>query len=270
MTERLKALRRRIVPARVRMGLRGRWHKLRPPRIEVGVGRGLRFDPGPSNVEYGVGSNEVPVQEALARWTGLGSTVFDIGANVGFFSVLAARLTGPGGRVVAFEPVDTNAGFIRRNAQLNDLDNISIIEKAVGATTGHAALTLTRYSGGAVLSDAGAPPDATGTITVEVVCIDDLLADGSVPVPDVVKIDVEGAELAVLQGMTQTLSEHRPIVLCEIDDATDLGATQKLTSCLALLESLGYVTSMLEDSYDGAEWVVRHFVGTPDNAESGT
>jgi FkbM family methyltransferase len=228
-----------------------------------GIGRGLRFDPGSSNPEYGRGSNELPVQDAFARHVRKGDVVFDVGANVGFFSIIAAKLTGPSGSVVAFEPVHQNAGLIRRNASLNGMLNVSVIEKAVAESAGTGELVLAQYSGGAALSTATRPPDSTGSIEVDIISIDGVVATGEVPVPQVVKIDVEGAELAVLRGMRETLGRDRPIVICEIDDATRTGFDRKYEACVDFLQELAYAITPLEDSYSKDRWIVGHFVATP-------
>ena len=73
--------------------------------MSSGVAAGSRFCAGPSNPEYGSGSNELPVQEAIKNLLRPGEVFYDIGANVGFFTIIAGRLVGPTGSIVAFEPV---------------------------------------------------------------------------------------------------------------------------------------------------------------------
>lgn len=260
MKQRIRELVRRIVPVNLRRTLRAKRSALRPPTMTTGVGQGLRFDPGPSNPQYATGDNEIPVQEALADVVGLGDVVFDIGANVGFFSIVSARLTGPTGRVIAFEPVPANADLVRRNAALNGFENISVVEKAVSDAPGRGELVLAQYSGGAALSITTAPPDAAGTIVVDVITIDGSIGAAEIPVPDVVKIDVEGVELEVLRGMDETMSRERPIVICEIDDGTQAGYERKHAACVDHLTALGYEIVQLEDSYAGGDWIVGHFV----------
>jgi FkbM family methyltransferase len=223
----------------------------------------LRFDPGPSNPAYASGDNELPVQRALARHLRVGDAFFDIGANVGFLSIIGARLVGPTGRVYAFEPVVANASCIRRNAALNGLKNIQVVQKAVGDRTGTAEFMLAAYSGGGALTTAPSPPDATVRTSVEIVSLDDLVAAGITPLPAMVKIDVEGAEMEVLQGMSGVLREHRPVVLCEVDDATQMGLDAKRAACGDFIRAFGYEVTDLEPSYSGEAWLVAHFLGVP-------
>ena len=73
--------------------------------LSIGVGAGLRIDPSTSNPDYATGANELPVQQALAQYLSPGAVFYDVGANIGFLTIIGARLVEPHGRVYAFEPV---------------------------------------------------------------------------------------------------------------------------------------------------------------------
>jgi FkbM family methyltransferase len=241
----------------------GRLRPVRPSVIGMGPGQGLRFDPGAGDPAYATGAVELPVQEALAALLRPGDLVLDVGANVGFLSVIAARLVGPAGRVVAFEPVPANARQVRRNARLNGIKNIEVIPVAVGDHTGRARLVLARFAGGAALREAGAPPDACGEIDVAITTLDDWLAANGDRAPALVKIDVEGAEPAVLRGLAATLARAKPALLVEVDDATRAGADAKAAECTAICAMHGYTVRRLEDGYPHlAAWCVVHLVAT--------
>ena len=125
--------------------------------------------------EIALGTYEAPVQRALVDSADVGDVVFDIGANVGFFSMLAARQVGPAGQVYAFEPVAGNASAIERSARLNGFDWVEVFDKAAGATCGMAELNLAHHIGGAMLASVGAPPDQRGSVTVDVVALDEFI-----------------------------------------------------------------------------------------------
>jgi FkbM family methyltransferase len=161
---------------------------------------------------------EVPVQEALRRAVAEDGVVFDVGANLGFFSLLAARLAGPGGRVEAFEPVPESAEAARGNAALNGLDQIRVHQVAVGERAGTGELLLTGEVSWSHLADRGWHSDTRALVEVETVCLDEQVTSGALPAPDVIKIDVEGSELAVLRGATEILRAHRPAVICELHE----------------------------------------------------
>lgn len=229
----------------------------------VGVGAGLLFDPGPSNPAYGSGANELAVQKAIASHLRPGSVFYDVGANVGFFATIAARLVGTEGRVFAFEPVAANADQIHRNARLNRFENIAVVQRAVAAASGRSEFWNAEYSGGGALTSAPKPPDATSMLRVDVVALDDFVYGEKSPPPDVVKVDVEGAELEVLNGMERLLSERRPVVVYEVDDQTAGGVELKRQAIERFLLKREYRVEPLEDSYGDGPWHVAHGVAMP-------
>jgi FkbM family methyltransferase len=235
-------------------------------RMSTGVGAGLRFDPASSNSDYASGANELPVQAVLARQLKAGDVVYDVGANVGFLSVIAARLVGPQGAVFAFEPLPDNAAMVRRNADANGFRNVQVIEVALADHSGTGDLALASYSGGSALAYAATPPDRAGTLQVELRSIDDLVEREGFKPPSLVKIDVEGAELGVLEGMERTAARHRPVILYEIDDAEPGPLQRKHAACERWLVAHGYRVEVLPDSYPGIRWLVKHYLATPVDA----
>jgi hypothetical protein len=102
--------------------------------------------------------------------------------------------------------------------------------------------------------------DTSGTARVEQITIDRLVEDGRLPMPDLVKIDVEGAEPAVLRGMSGTLQKGNVIVVYEIDAPTVEAAAEQYAEVDALLSDLGYHSTRLAPSYEGTGWQVIHAV----------
>ena len=192
-----------------------------PIVVPTGRGQGLRLDlrhipvahAHLAGIAYGL--LEQPVQEALRRHLGPGGVFYDIGANVGFFTLIGARFAGPDGHAYALEPTPDNAAAVRANAALNGAENVTVIEKAAGAQAGSARLQVVDDQSWSKLVETGEHPLTQTVMDVEVVAVDDLVRNGLRP-PDLVKIDVEGFELPVLEGMRRTLAEHRPAVICEL------------------------------------------------------
>jgi len=228
------------------------------PRIASGPGKGLRFDVGHATAGFVSGEYECPVQNAVTSLVRGGDVFYDIGANVGFFSVLAGRLVGQAGAVYAFEPVPANASMVERNARLNHLGNIEVFRVAVSNQTGRSELFLAHYDGGAALKSAGVPPDLAGSMVVDTSSIDDLVELRRIRPPDVVKIDVEGAEIEVLHGMLHVLKKWSPKIILEVDDADETRCEGKLASCREFLEDLHYRCEVLSKSYRDGKWFVRH------------
>lgn len=233
-------------------------------KIESGPGKGLRFDAGPYTKRFASGQYERPVQEALASVVRPADVCCDIGANLGFFSVLLGRLAGPGGSIYAFEPVPQNASAIGRNARLNRLENIKVLTVALSCVDGRGELLLAHHVGGAVLKSAGTPPDLAGRIDVETASLDTLVDRGQVKPPNVIKIDVEGAEMEVLQGMQRVLRQWSPTVILELDDEATGVCERKVSTCRSFLQDLGYQTELLPNSYPEGRWVVRHVLARRD------
>lgn len=145
-----------------------------------------------------------------------GMVVVDIGANVGYFSLLAADLVGPSGKVYAVEPEPQNNAILRKNVDLNSYSNVRVIEKAISNYTGSVQLFLSALDNGShSISDAAARGVAS-EVQVAATTLDDLLEQEGWPQVDLVKIDVEGAEMLVLEGMT-LLPQYSPQVKLVIE-----------------------------------------------------
>jgi FkbM family methyltransferase len=181
---------------------------------------------------------EAEVQAAMRRHLGSGGVMYDIGANVGFFTLLGARIAGPGGRVYAIEPVPENAAAVRANATLNGFDNVVVVERAAGASSGREGLLVVEDLSWSHLASRGDHPQTERVLEVDVVALDELVASGELAPPSFVKIDVEGSEVDVLAGMRETLARHRPVVVCELH-----GTNAALADAM---DELGYELASLE------------------------
>ncbi len=155
---------------------------------------------------------EPSVQEAFRRHVGQGRVVWDLGANVGFFSLLAARM---GGSVHAFEPVPENAAALSRNVLLNGYGHrITVHQVAVAAQGGRSALLVVEDQSWSHLADRGQHPHVQERVEVEVTALDDV----DLPPPHFIKIDVEGSEVAVLEGGRRLLAQARPVLVIELHE----------------------------------------------------
>lgn len=206
--------------------------------IRYGVGAGLRFRGDGAIAGYLLGTSEPELQEVFARYVRPGSVVYDVGANVGFYTVLAARLAGLTGRVVAFEPFPATAEAARHNARLNGFAHVTVVESAVADAPGEEWLA----TGTGPVTSRLTPDRSLAGRLVPVTSLDAFLASSDEPPPDFVKVDVEGAEERVLRGMRETLRRHRPLVLCEVHYAV----TDFAGFVTRELGPLGYVATRLD------------------------
>jgi len=212
--------------------------------IRFGVGKGMRFDPSGGNPGYALGSVSMAEQDALAKHLRLGDVFFDIGANVGFFAVIAAKLVGPKGKVYAFEPFAKSAEAIRGNAKRNGLDSVTVLQCAISSESRTGVLSLVGDSATFSLTSSDGAPAPETTTSVSIRVIDDLIKEKQVEPPNLVLIDVEGAELGVLQGMRKTIEDYAPVIICEVHG---LGK-QFIEQVANVLTPHGYRASQLDGS----------------------
>ncbi len=145
-----------------------------------------------------------------------GDTIYDIGASIGLYTILAAKAAGESGAVIAFEPEPQSRERLLQNLALNEINNVKVFDKGLGAEPGEGRLTVT---GGSFVSGAhGFFYDVAGESTaIEIVPGDSFISQMGLPLPHGLKVDVEGFELEVLLGLRKTLTGMpRGVVLIEV------------------------------------------------------
>jgi FkbM family methyltransferase len=204
--------------------------RLIPPDIKVpilqGRLRGKWWIGGGGVASYWLGSYEFYKQRLFERIVTPGSVVFDIGAHVGFYTLLSSVLVGAVGEVFAFEPVPRNLHYLCEHLRLNHATNVKVVEAAVADACGTTLFDESANSATGHLS-------TQGKLCVRVVSLD-ALVPGEITIPDFVKVDVEGAEWLVLNGARQTLSKYRPTIFLSTH------GRDVHQRCCQLLELAGY------------------------------
>jgi FkbM family methyltransferase len=200
---------------------------------------------------------EPGVQEALRRHVAPGMTVYDIGADLGFFSLVAARFTGPAGRVESFEAVPASAAAVRANARLNGFaDRIAIHNVAVSDRAGRGTVLIPGEHSWAHLADRGRQDAHRYTaVEIDTVILDDEIDAGRLPPPDVIKLDVEGSEIAVLEGLARTLRARPVAIICELHETN--------AEVLTLLAEAGYQAENLDGTAPIAQAGAVHLLARP-------
>lgn len=151
--------------------------------------------------------------DVLSRLVHNGDTIVDVGANVGVFSLYSARLVGSSGRVLAIEPLPVNLHHLRRNVSQNDAGCVTIVESAMGASSGRLTVRLSSVDTGS----SSAVARSGAAVEVPMQTVDELVGHHCIR-PTLVKIDTEGFEVSVLHGMKRTLtSVDPPTLLVEIN-----------------------------------------------------
>jgi FkbM family methyltransferase len=211
--------------------------------IRHGPARGLRIAAAGAHPGYAFGTSEPSLQQALVELLNPGDVFYDLGANVGFFTLLAARLVGPDGAVIAFEPDPRNAQALRSNIALNGLANVAVVEQGVSETSGSRRLVIAE-STASHFSD-GAADDETAVV-VDVVSLDGFASDAAHRPPTVMKLDIEGEEVHALRGAAHLMARHRPAIICEVH-----GTEAEVSE---LLEAAGYRLRTLEAGEQPMPW----------------
>jgi FkbM family methyltransferase len=169
---------------------------------------------------------------------------FDIGANVGFYTLLLSKMAGHQGLVVAFEPVPNNCDFLRRHVTINSCNNVVVRELALTDFDGSASFDPTHSSSQGHLAE-------QGSLNVRCARIDSLVAAGEIPPPDIMKIDVEGAEVGVLSGTREVIARNKPVIFL----ATH--GEQPQRECCSMLQELGYnLVPISGTSLEGCDEIV--------------
>jgi FkbM family methyltransferase len=171
--------------------------------------------------------------EVLCRALKPGDAVLDVGANIGYFTMLSALSVGDGGRVWAFEPEPFNVDLLQRNVVLNDVHQVEIVAAALGDHAGEMPLFLSSHNAGDHSLTAAADRDA---VVVNVMRGDDCLPADIIV--QLIKIDVQGAEPAVLAGLSAVIERSLPDVRLMIEfcpQAMDRYAPNSADQLLVLL-----------------------------------
>lgn len=175
-----------------------------------------------------------------------GMVMVDVGANIGEITMAAAHRVGPGGRVFAFEPMSSLYARLREHIEANRLGQVTVVKCGLSDQVGSAQLFSasetfhdgTEHQGLGTLYSSTAR--ATPTETIEIDTLDKFIGGRDLAQVDLIKIDVEGAELPVLKGAGNVLARFRPYLVIEIQHETSEQAGYKASDILEFLEPLGY------------------------------
>lgn len=207
----------------------------------------VRFSP-----RLAIAAHEPEATGAWWRAIEEGMIVVDGGANLGGYTMLGSLRAGASGRIYAFEPEPDNfAQLVRR---VRGMHNVVPVQKALGRQSGEAQLHLDRFHARHSLTR-----DGSHTITVPVTTLDDFVRDERLDGVDVIKLDIEGAELEAIAGMSAVLTAaRRPVVLCELHPPL---APEQFRDALA---AHGYRSELLDAQFTGAvHHVPVHILATP-------
>ena len=193
---------------------------------------------------YLTGDYEPPTADLVDSLIDTGDTVVDVGANIGFFALVASAKVGAKGSVIAFEPVSSICTALTANLELNRTTNVTVHELALANRIGTVTINEgPRRNRG--LSSLRTINGASAQRVVRVSTFDSL--DVARQKIRLIKIDVEGAEQLVLEGMMATLRKHRPHLIVELTADFLASFGHSPTSLCGLLQPLGYRVRRITD-----------------------
>lgn len=197
-------------------------------RVRSGLNKGARWVAGSSIHGCWLGSYESEKQRLVSKLIRPGMVVWDVGANAGFYTLAFSRMVGTSGAVYAFEPSAENVCNLLRHVHLNSLGNVIVVQVALGAST-----EIVGFRRGP-FNSMGSVSSQARSYLVPSLTVDDFLARNPGARPDLLKIDVEGAEADVLVGASEFLRKASPQIVLE------LHGTSQTQRCTAILTALDY------------------------------
>ena len=202
--------------------------------VRSGLNAGMKWVAGSSIHGCWLGHYEYDKQALVARLVKPGMKIFDIGANAGFYTLAFSRLTGAAGHVWAFEPFAENAANVLHHLRLNMVGNVTLVQAAVAARPGLAGFQIAQSNSMGMLAD------NAKEYLVPTLALDALIQEGALPMPDLIKMDVEGAEASVLEGAKAMLQQRSTVLLIA------LHGDAPMRDCLKLLHQAGYTAFHLD------------------------
>ena len=203
--------------------------------ILTGLNRGMKWIVGSSVYSCWIGTYELEVQKVIQTFIKPGMTVLDIGANAGFYTLAFSRLVGENGQVWAFEPLAENMQNLLRHVTINQLQNVTLVQAAIASETdlGFFRISDNTHTG----SIAG-----EGQYRVPTLSLDQLMHRNEFLSPDLIKMDVEGAESSILEGAEKLLGGKKSVLFIS------LHGEQQKKRCQNLLLAAGYRIFILDGS----------------------
>jgi FkbM family methyltransferase len=182
-----------------------------------------------SRLSFSLGTYQSHVTRALQDIVKPGMVVYDLGAHIGYFSLVLTRLVGTGGKVFAFEPDPNNLRALRHNLAVNKGRGVKVVPAAVADKSVPVLFATFEFSSVSHIATKGTPGDAT-LVEVPSVRLDDFVYRDGNPPPAVMKVDVEGAEGRVFVGAQRVLKQSRPMVLVEVSPNTYAEVDRRMSS----------------------------------------
>ncbi len=219
---------------------------IHPVDISGGILRGKRMHLDlQSEKDFWLGTYEISLIDNLRKITKRGNVAYDLGANIGYISLVMAELLGKEGKVFAFEALPENVERLRDNITVNELQELIFVIPKAAAESSSKSTFLVHQSGGMgkLAISKGRDESYQREIKISTISLDDFVYKQGNPAPQIIKIDIEGGEGAALAGMRRILENEKPKLLIELH-----GPEASSSSWSELIDS-NYQISSLDDPH---------------------
>jgi FkbM family methyltransferase len=217
-----------------------------------------------SDFDFALGQYEREIMDALCRFCRPGMIVFDIGASAGYLTLLMAKLVGDSGQVHAFEPIPENYQCLLETLRINGCRNVKVHQVAISKQGGKARMNyIGLFDGFATLAEGGHNyylGQSADTVFVATINLDRFCTDMGIAEIGLVKMDIEGAEMLALEGMSEILTVQRPVLIIEFWGAKNISGGMRL------LSSKGYnikVLSVWNGFVRGVKTDIQNILASP-------
>lgn len=213
-----------------------------------------------SNYEAWGGGKNVGFQACVEASSGA-RCVLDVGAHIGLVTLPVSRILAPGGRVYAFEPADFNRSLLRRHTELNGADNVEVVGDLVGERDEDGVVFFEQNTDSGLNTVALGPGQGSFVETRKSqICLDTFCEQRGLE-PDVIKIDVEGAEIDVLRGAVRTIGRSRPIIFLSVHPKHLRILGHDVSELNRVLDEMGYKCRCVDGReiqlVEAAEYVLK-------------
>lgn len=225
----LKKIYRRVMRNKIREG--------GTIRAFFGASKGTKWINSKEIPNYWSGVYEKEIANEFLNYAKKSDIIYDFGAHAGFYTIISSKHVKKNGKVYAFEPLPKNFEFLKRHIEINAAQNVIAFDYAISDRGGTVEFSNTANNVANTFKKESSTYQNSKKITVRTISIDELVANGIALPPDLIKMDIEGAEFEGLLGGKMVISEYHPVIFLSTHNCHIKGIHKK---CIDFLTKLGY------------------------------
>ncbi len=209
--------------------------------------KGLKWGLHASEFKCLIGTYESETQEVFEKYIEPNHTVYDIGANVGYFSLFASIITGEMGKVYSFEPIKDNLNMLTKHVDLNNINNVVVYNYAIADCDKNIKFTNSENKSANTYITNSPMFDSSPVINIQARSLDSLFIEDKLSPPNFIKIDIEGAEYDALKGAQEIIKKYCPVIYISTHE-NHLKGVESL--CKLFLSTLNYELTLINVNHD--------------------